>query len=159
MIQFLLNFLNQNLIFILIALAFAITLSICSKRFRKIFYISISIGILYFGFLTYCKFYNYDLYKIFVKYVYYACIMFERITHIIVLYFQFFRHISHILMVVVGISASTLLCVYVIITGLRLLLTESKADNKEEDSYGLISNDEFELKYNTISKLNTVLRC
>ena len=106
MIQFLLNFLSQNLIFVLIALAFAITLSICSKRFRKIFYISISIGILYFVFLTYCKFYNYDLYKVFVKYVYYACFMFERITHIIVLYFQFFRHISHILIRLNTLQAS-----------------------------------------------------
>ncbi|MBQ9124737.1 MAG: hypothetical protein IJY14_03505 [Acholeplasmatales bacterium] len=161
MIYFLNKFISENFIFLLIALIAAIFLSICSKKFRKFFMVSIVVGILYFSFLAYCKFYNYSVYKIFARYFYYLCFIFERIMHLLLGNSLYLRNITTIASILaVEFVNSTLLCASFIKLSLKLLFIKNKLNNDEiTNDYQLLSNDEFDLKYDSISKLNTVLRC
>ena len=153
---FLNKFISENFIFLLIALIAAIFLSqlwsssqpILSKKFRKFFMVSIVVGILYFSFLAYCKFYNYSVYKIFARYFYYLCFIFERIMHLLLGNSLYLRNITTIASILaVEFVNSTLLCASFIKLSLKLLFIKNKLNNDEiTNDYQLLSNDEFFIK-------------
>ena len=73
----------------------------------------------------------------------------------------YLRNITTIVSILaVELASSTLLCASFIKLSLKLFFVKNKLNNDEITSdYQLLSNEEFDFKYDSISKLNTVLRC